>query len=121
MAREQNPGVLAEHHALMLLQAKGWVLLDQNWRCRWGELDLVLAKNRHVLVVEVKGRRAASIDGHGLAAFHPQKRRRMARAIHCWRKRNPQWGDKLLRVVLVLVPLAPSKVPVRWFEVPTLC
>ena len=54
----QPPGAQAETRVSSLLQRQGWQLLDRNWSCRWGELDLVLHKNEQLLVVEVKGRRS---------------------------------------------------------------
>ena len=53
-------------------------VLDRNWHCRWGELDLVLERQQQLLVVEVKGRRTGHRDRHGLDAFHSAKRRRLA-------------------------------------------
>ena len=53
-----SPGAQAETRVSSLLQQQGWQLLDRNWSCRWGELDLVLHKNRQLLVVEEKGRRS---------------------------------------------------------------
>ena len=73
----QCSGSWAEQQALQQLEAQGWRLLDRNWHCRWGELDLVL-EQQQLLVVEVKGRRIGCRDRHGLDAFHPAKRRRMA-------------------------------------------
>ena len=55
------------------LEAQGWRLLDRNWHCRWGELDLVLERQQQLLVVEVKGRRSGHRDRHGLDAFHSAK------------------------------------------------
>ena len=53
-----------------------------------------------LLVVEVKGRRTGHRDRHGLDAFHSAKRRRMARAISCWRAVHPASAEQLLRVKL---------------------
>ena len=74
----QCSGGWAEQQALQQLEAQGWRLLDRNWHCRWGELDLVLERQQQLLVVEVKGRRTGHRDRHGLDAFHSAKRRRMA-------------------------------------------
>ena len=46
----QCSGRWAEQQALQQLEAKGWRLLDRNWRCRWGELDLVLEQHQQLLV-----------------------------------------------------------------------
>ena len=73
----QCSGSWAEQQALQQLEAQGWRLLDRNWHCRWGELDLVLERQQQLLVVEVKGRRSGCRDRHGLDAFHPAKRRRI--------------------------------------------
>ena len=62
----QCSGGWAEQQALQQLEAQGWRLLDRNWHCRWGELDLVLERQQQLLVVEVKGRRTGHRDRHGL-------------------------------------------------------
>jgi hypothetical protein len=38
-----------------------------------------------------------------LDAFHSRKRRRLARAINCWRSDHPDADHQLLQVVLALV------------------
>jgi putative endonuclease len=77
LTKQQIQGHRAEEIVFQLLQTKGWVLLDRNWSCRWGELDLVLQKDQRLLVVEVKGRTARRHDRGGLDAFHSRKRRRL--------------------------------------------
>jgi len=53
----QKLGRWGEQLAAQRLGAKGYVILDRNWRCRRGEIDLV-AKDEDILVfVEVKTRR----------------------------------------------------------------
>ena len=93
------------------------MLLDRNWTCRWGELDLVLQKDQRLLVVEVKGRTARRHDRGGLDAFHSRKRRRLARAISCWRSDHPGAEHQLLQVVLALVNLSGSIARVRWLAI----
>ena len=117
----QCSGGWAEQQALQQLEAQGWRLLDRNWYCRWGELDLVLERQQQLLVVEVKGRRTGHRDRHGLDAFHSAKRRRMARAISCWRAGHPASAEQLLRVKLALVPLMTSRRTIRWIDVERLC
>jgi putative endonuclease len=72
-------GSMAELAALDLLAARGLKLIAQNYRCRFGELDLVLLDRGVLVVVEVRlrgnprfGGASVSIDSH--------KRRRITRA-----------------------------------------
>lgn len=72
--------------------AHGYEVLDRNWRCRDGEIDLVLAQRRRRLIVvcEVKARRSERF-GTALEAvgFHKQQRlRRLAARWLCERGRE---------------------------------
>ncbi len=117
LTKQQIQGDRAEEIVFQLLERKGWVLLDRNWSCRWGELDLVLQKDQRLLVVEVKGRTARRHDRGGLDAFHSRKRRRLARGISCWRSDHPGAEHQLLQVVLALVNLSGSIARVRWLAI----
>jgi putative endonuclease len=103
----------------LALRNNGWGLLSRNWRCRWGELDLVLAKPGRLLVVEVKGRRRGSRDGSGRGALGAAKRRRLERAWSCWLAAHPEQATLPVEMVAALVPLpAPGQTgeiaPVLW-------
>jgi putative endonuclease len=112
----QRQGAWAEQRALRLLQGRGWRLVSRNWRCRWGELDLVVAKPGRLLLVEVKGRGANDWDGGGTAALRWPKRLRLQRAWDCWLVDHPAWADKPVEQVAALVPLPPRSGPVRWIR-----
>lgn len=38
------------------LEARGWKVLERNWRCRFGEMDLVAEDGRTLVFIEVKAR-----------------------------------------------------------------
>ena len=40
LGRAQDQGRRAESMDLNMLRRRGWRVLNQNWSCRWGELDL---------------------------------------------------------------------------------
>ena len=62
---------------------RGYTVLARNWRCRAGELDLVLAKDRLIVICEVKTR---SSDRYGspFEAVGPDKQRRLRRLAAQW-------------------------------------
>ena len=113
----ERSGIWAEQRAQRLLQQAGWHPVARRWRCRWGELDLVLHKSpRRLLLVEVKGRRRCGPDGWGVAALHRGKRLRLGRAWACWLAAHPDWGASAVELVFALVPLPPARGPVRWLR-----
>ena len=54
----------------------GYQVLDRNWRCAAGEIDLVAARDELVVIVEVKTRRTNKY-GPAASAVHPAKQRRL--------------------------------------------
>lgn len=74
-------GAAAEQRALELLQQQGLKLLARNWRCRGGELDLVMRDGAELVFVEVRARSRADFGG-ALASVDVHKR---ARLIHAAR------------------------------------
>ena len=89
-------------------------MVARNWSCRWGELDLLVAKGNRLLLVEVKGRAQTGLDRGGVAALDGRKRRRVSRAWSCWLVDHPDWQDCSVELVCALVPLPPLRGPVRW-------
>lgn len=56
--RSRQIGSLGEQYAAAWLENQGWRTLDRNWRCRYGELDLVSRNPMgQIVFVEVKTRR----------------------------------------------------------------
>jgi putative endonuclease len=56
-------------------EAAGYEVLDRNWRCREGELDLVLGGRDVIVFCEVKTRRGAGFGVPAEAVTHTKQRR----------------------------------------------
>ena len=70
---------LAERHLL----ARGMVVLDRNWRCDEGEIDLVLREGDVLVVCEVKTRSSLAC-GTPHEAVDDVKLERLQRLGHRW-------------------------------------
>src|ERR1043166_2986335 len=68
-----------ENLAERFLKKKGYVLVERNYRCRGGEVDLIVLDRRTIVFVEVKTRSDASF-GSPLEAVETRKQRKMIRA-----------------------------------------
>lgn len=58
MAVKDRVGSYGEQVAVNHLQRNGFVVLDRNWRCDIGEIDVVAREGDCLVVVEVKTRRS---------------------------------------------------------------
>jgi putative endonuclease len=79
-------GALGEQLAADHLEARGFTILDRNYRTRRGELDLVAHDGRHLVFCEVKTRIFAGEPGPfgPLVAIGPDKRRRLRAMAREW-------------------------------------
>lgn len=70
-------GVRGEQAAARYLAARGWEILERNWRCPYGEADIVARDvDGTVVLVEVKTRRETDDGVAPEEAVGEQKRRR---------------------------------------------
>jgi putative endonuclease len=69
-------GRLGERAALDRYRSRGFEPLAVNWRCRLGELDLVVSDGRTLVFCEVKARRGAAFGGP-FDAVHSLKQRKL--------------------------------------------
>lgn len=97
-------GKEGERVAELYLQKKGYKLVERNYRCSGGELDLVVLDRRVVVFVEVKTRTGIGF-GSPLEAVEFHKQRRMIRAAQFFlAEKNLQQRDARFDVVGVSWP-----------------
>lgn len=82
-ARRQALGRAGEEAAARWYSAQGFEILDRNWRCREGELDLVVARGGTLVVCEVKTRSSLEY-GHPGEAVGARKQRRIRQLAARW-------------------------------------
>ncbi len=75
-------GLRAEARVAEALEEQGWRVLARNWRFQGGELDIVVAREGRLRVVEVKAR--APDDPVGLEVIDARKRRHLVRAAEAF-------------------------------------
>lgn len=80
---QQEQGRYWEQYALGWLRARGLVLIEENFRCAGGEIDLVMRDGDMVVFVEVRQRDDPE-HGGAAASIGPAKIRRLVRAARWW-------------------------------------
>jgi putative endonuclease len=82
-ALSRHAGSGGEDLAADWLERKGYEIVERNWRCRSGEVDLVVRRGPLTVFVEVKERRNRA-HGLGLEAVTWGKRMRLIRAARLY-------------------------------------
>jgi putative endonuclease len=100
-------GVHGERIAAAYLIRTGLRLLDRNWRCREGELDIVARDASAIVFCEVKTRRGTGF-GHPVEAVTPSKQRRLRLLAHRWLTTHDEHADDV-RFDVVGVLVRPSR------------
>jgi putative endonuclease len=76
-------GRYGEDLAVEYLERSGLVIIERNWRCDLGELDIIARDGPQLVVCEVKTRRSVRF-GTPLEAVSDRKIRRMRRLVVRW-------------------------------------
>lgn len=98
---KQEFGTYGEDLAEAWLCERGFVVVERNWRCPQGELDIVARDGGDLVFVEVKTR-SSGLFGTGAEAVTRQKLVRLRRAAAQWLiERRPPFTSARFDVVTV--------------------
>jgi len=70
-------GKIGETLAIQHLKGQGYHMLERNYRCPFGEIDLIAQQNRQIVFIEVKTRRSLKF-GIPQAAVTSTKQKRIS-------------------------------------------
>jgi len=106
---KREVGQLGEDIAAKYLESRSYRIIDRNYRKPWGELDIIAKKDGILRFVEVK---AALREGTEQVSWetyrpeekvHPQKLKRMHRAIETYLAQKDVDSEWSIEVVSVLI------------------
>jgi putative endonuclease len=111
MSQKQFIGRYGEDLAAKYLQDRGYSILERNWRCSLGEIDLIAKDRNSIVFVEVKTRNGIGY-GHPFEAITANKVSRMRKLVAQWCAQNHQVGVKV-RIDAIAVLIRSGKVAVE--------
>lgn len=108
-------GRWAETAAARHLQQAGLGLWDRNYRCRCGEIDLVMQEGAVLVFVEVRYRRSSDF-GSGAESVHAAKQQRIIRAAQHYLQMHPQRARGACRFDVVIVSGTDAAAGLEWIR-----
>ena len=103
-------GDYGERLAARYLLEAGIAVLDRNWRCARGELDIVARDGHELVICEVKTR-----SGEGFGAPYEavtwRKQRRLRQLGGLWRDDHPEEAAGPLRIDVISILRLPGRPP----------
>lgn len=101
--QKQTLGRFGEDKAVDYLISRGYTIIERNFRCRLGEIDIIASKGKYIVFAEVKLRKNSE---HGTAAefITYSKQRKVRKAAEYYLVFRPQQLQPRFDAVEVYAP-----------------
>lgn len=106
-------GAAAEAAALAFLLARGFTEVARNWRCRQGEIDLVVRQANLLVFAEVRLRNRDDFGG-AAASVTPAKQRKIVASAGAFLHHHPEFSGCDCRFDVLALRAGPAAWRVRW-------
>ncbi|HEY2642688.1 MAG TPA: YraN family protein [Galbitalea sp.] len=104
MAAKDDLGRRGETLAAEHLVASGYAIVERNWRCSQGEIDIVATRDGETVFVEVKTRTSVAF-GHPLEAITVRKLARLRRLAAAWCDAHPGRHSRIrIDAIAIIAP-----------------
>ncbi len=107
----QQAESLAQHH----LEQRGLRFITRNYRCKAGEIDLIMADRDSIVFIEVRLRNNPRF-GSGAESVDQRKQRKLtATALH-YLQRHPDQAKRPARFDVVAISTQQNQADIQWIE-----
>ncbi len=113
--KQHAHGDAAEQFALQYLQRQGCILVERNFRCKVGEIDLIVQHQQDLVFVEVKYRQSHHY-GSAASFVTTSKQRKIIKAAQHFLLTHKQWQNSPCRFDVVAVEKQPRKPHIEWLQ-----
>ncbi len=110
MTEQRKLGDQGETLAAQHLQEKRYQIIERNWHCRYGEIDLIARDDETLVFIEVKTRRAQTTED-AFASVTPTKQQRFIAAVHEYLDQHAD-EETLWRIDVIAIALPRTGTPI---------
>lgn len=108
---QKKTGDYGEELAANHLKSKGFTIIETNWHCTYGEVDIVAQIDDRLVFVEVRTHHAATTES-AFASITPTKREKMMHTAYAYIQANDIPEDTLWRIDVIAVALPYRQPPI---------
>jgi putative endonuclease len=101
----KQTGAAGERIAEQLLRVKGYSILELNWRCKSGELDIIAEIDNILVIVEVRTRKRLGSYGTAKESVTPRKQQQVRETAQYYLHRSRKY-DQSIRFDVITVNLS---------------
>ena len=94
MPDKREKGIKGEETALRFLKKEGYRIITQNYRSRFGEIDIIAEEDGCLVFIEVKSRSNKAFGGP-FDSINSTKKRHMIQSAISYMKTNECFGRKI--------------------------
>lgn len=110
--RNGSLGRFGEDRVAEWLADHGFRLVERNWRCARGEIDIIAWQSCTLVFIEVKTRAGGS-TGHPFEAITASKMARLRRLVPAWFDDHPEVSARSIRIDAVAVHVDDDRVGIE--------
>lgn len=108
-------GQLYEDHALDYLKTRGLRLVERNYHCPMGEIDLIMLDADMLVFIEVKYRRRSDY-GNSIEQVTYRKRQKLVNSALLYLSSHPRYTNAPCRFDVVAISPGPDAPEVNWIS-----
>ena len=107
----QQLGERAEQFALNYLQSKNLKLIERNFRCKHGEIDLIMQDKNSLVFIEVRYRKHLQF-GDGAESINYRKQQKILKTAEFFLQRHVNYNQYPCRIDVVSI--GPGNTDIDW-------
>ena len=111
----QKRGKDAEQHALLYLSKQKLRLIEQNFNCRFGEIDLIMQDGECIVFIEVRLRTHAEFGG-AAASVTITKQRKIIKTAQLYLNQHPRLQNKNCRFDVIAYEYDAAPTHPLWYK-----
>ena len=112
---KRKKGQEAEALACNYLMQKGLKLIEQNYYCRGGEIDLIMEDKGSVVFIEVRMRNNPNF-GSGAESVDWRKQRKLTMAAMHFLQHHPKLAQQPARFDVIAINRQQNNTDIQWIE-----